>query len=102
VSANDLAIAQVVIVMDEAVVERFEWGVTNHFYPGRIELGECSFQGSFDDFRRSQEAVSFGIVATCSAWGKLDEAHSLETKKDFSCRHVFEVSVGLEPLPFSA
>ena len=46
-------------------------------------------------------AVSSGIVATCSAWWELDEAHSLESKKDFSCGHVFEVAVGLEPLPFA-
>jgi hypothetical protein len=60
----------------------------------------------------ARKAVSFGIVAIGSAWGKLDEAHWLESKKDFSCGHIFsargwsasggEVSGGLEPLPFAA
>jgi hypothetical protein len=31
VSPNDLAIAQVVVTLDEAVIEGFEGGVTNHF-----------------------------------------------------------------------
>ena len=31
VSANDLAIAQVVVTMDEAVIEGLKGGVTNHF-----------------------------------------------------------------------
>jgi len=44
---------------------------------------------------------SYRIIAIGSAWGKLDEVHSLESKQDFSCGHVFEVSVGLVPLPFA-
>jgi len=28
---NDLAIAQVVVTLDEAVIEGLKWGVTNHF-----------------------------------------------------------------------
>jgi hypothetical protein len=31
VSPNDLAIAQVVVTLDEAVIEGLKWGVTNHF-----------------------------------------------------------------------
>ena len=31
VSPNDLAIAQVVVTLNEAVIEGFERGVTNHF-----------------------------------------------------------------------
>jgi hypothetical protein len=31
VSTNDLAVAQVVVVMDEAIIEGFEGGMANHF-----------------------------------------------------------------------
>ena len=31
VSPNDLAVAQVVVTLDEAVIEGLKWGVTNHF-----------------------------------------------------------------------
>jgi hypothetical protein len=87
--------------MDEAVVEGFQRGVTNHFYLRRAQLREFSFKRSLGYFRDGNGAVSFGIIAIGSAWGKLDEAHSLESKQDFSCGHVFEVSVGLVPLPFA-
>jgi hypothetical protein len=63
-------------------------------------LGEISFEGGFGYFRERDGAVSPGIVAIGSAWGELDEAPSLESEQEFSAGHVFEVSVGLVPLPF--
>ena len=44
VSANALAIAQVVVTMDEAVIEGFEGGVTNHLEFEGAEVGEFPFQ----------------------------------------------------------
>ena len=65
-------------------------------------MGEFSFEGSFDCFWNRDGAVSSGVIAIGSAWRQLDETHSLESTKDFPCSHVFEVSIGLVPVPLAA
>jgi len=102
VSANDLAIAQVMVAMDEAVIEGFEGGVTNHFEFRRAEVGESSFQWGFQGFDYGRPTVASFIEGGVSSWGELNQAHPFQAQEDFPTGHVFEVSVRLVPLPLTA
>ncbi len=58
VSANDLAIAQVVVTMDEAVIEGFEGSVTNHLEFEGAKLGEFPFQWGFQGFDHGRHPMA--------------------------------------------
>jgi hypothetical protein len=102
VSANDLTIAQVMVTMDEAVIEGFEQGATNHFEFKGAEVGEFSFQWGFQGFDHGRHTIASFIKGRVSSWGELNKPHPFQAQQDFPAGHVFEVSVGLEPLPLVA
>lgn len=102
VSANDLAIAQVMVTMDEAVIEWFEGGVANHFEFKGAKVGEFSFQGGFQGFDHGRQTVASFIIGRVSSRGELNQLHPFQAQEDFPAGHVFEVSVGLVPLPLAA
>jgi hypothetical protein len=48
-----------------------------------------------------QWRLSF-IISRVSPWGELNQSHPFQAQEDFSAGHVFEVSVGLVPVPLAA
>jgi hypothetical protein len=102
VSANDLAIAQVVVAMDEAVIEGFEGSVTNHLEFEGAEVGEFPFQWGFQGFDHGRDPMASFIISRVLPWGELNQSHSFQAQEDFPAGHVFEVSVGLVPVPLAA
>ena len=102
VSPNDLTIAQVMVTMDEAVIEGFEGGVANHFEFKGAEVGEFSFQWGFQGFDHGRQTIASFIKGRVSSWGELNQPHPFQAQQDFPTSHVFEVSVGLVPLPLAA
>jgi len=102
VSANDLAIAQVMVTMDKAVIEGFEGGVANHFKFKGAEVGEFSFQWGFQGFDHGRYPIASFIKGRVSSWGELKKPHPFQAQEDFPTGHVFEVSVRLVPLPLMA
>ena len=62
VSSYDLAVAEIVVVMDEAVIKGFERGVTDEFEFQGAQGGEFSFERGFGYFWEGDGAVSSGIV----------------------------------------
>jgi len=89
VSANDLAIAQVVVTMDEAVIEGFEGGVTNHLEFEGTELGEFSFQWGFQGFDHGRHPMTSFIISRVSPLGELNQPHPFQAQEDFPTGHVF-------------
>jgi len=89
VSANDLAIAQVVVTMDEAVIEGFEGGVTNHLEFGGAKVGEFPFQWGLQGFDHGRHPMASFIISRVSPWGELNQPHSFQPQQEFSAGHVF-------------
>jgi len=78
VSANDLAIAQVMVAMDEAVIERFEGGAPNHFEFERAELGESSFQWGFQGLDHGRPPIPSFIKGRVLPWRELNQPHPFQ------------------------
>jgi hypothetical protein len=102
VSANDLAIAQVMVTMDEAVIKGFEGGAPNHLELKRAELGESSFQWGFQGLDHGRPPITSFVKGRVMPWRELNQPHSFQAQEDFPTGHIFEVSVGLVPLPLMA
>jgi hypothetical protein len=101
-SANDLAVAQVMVTMDEAVIKGFQGSAPNHFEFEGAKLGESSFQGGFQGFDHGRDPMASFIIGRALSWGELNQSHLFQAEEDLPTGHIFEVSVGLEPLPLMA
>jgi len=65
-------------------------------------LREFSFQWGFNRFDHGRHPIAFFIIGGVLSWGELDETHTFQPQQKFPAGHVFEVSVGLVPLPVMA
>jgi hypothetical protein len=90
------------VTMDEAVIEGFKGGVANHFEFKEAEVGEFSFQWGFQGFDHGRHPIASFIKGRVSSWGKLKKLHPFQSQQDFPTGHVFEVSIGLVPVPVVA
>jgi hypothetical protein len=78
VSANDLAIAQVMVTMDEAIIEGFERGVADHFEFKGAKVGEFSFQWGFQGVDQGRHTIASFIKGRVSSWGELNQPHPFQ------------------------
>jgi hypothetical protein len=102
VSSNDLAIAQVMVTMDKAVIKGFERSAPNHLEFERAELGESSFQWGFQGLDHGRPPIPSFIKGRVLPWRELNQPHPCQAQEDLPAGHIFEVSVGLVPLPLTA
>ena len=65
-------------------------------------MREFSFKWGFGCFDHGRHPVASFVIGGVSSWGELDEASPFKSQQKFSRGHVFEVSVGLVPLPVVA
>jgi hypothetical protein len=102
VVAHDLAVAQVVIPMDEAVVEGLKGSASNQSETERFQVGKIAGEGAVVNCRKGDASVSDAVTPIVEAGRELDESFSVEGQKDFPAGHVFETAVWLEPAPLAA
>jgi hypothetical protein len=79
VSANDLAIPQVVVTMDEAVIEGVEGGGANHLEFEGAEVGEFPFQWGFQGFDHGRHLTASFIISRVSPLGELNQPHPFQS-----------------------
>ena len=100
--ADNLAIAQIMMLVNQAVVEGFKAGMAHGFEPDRAELGEFCLQGSLIDFINGNRSVAFVVMGAGKPWWQSDEAFSVKGEQNLSASHILELAIGLTPVPMPA
>ena len=99
---DDLAVTEIMILMNETVVEWFQGGMS---YQGDIDgrkIGKFSGDGAVIDGKNLSVFVSPFIPAIGFSRWENKMSHAFQSKEKLPAGHVFGGAVGLEPSPVLA
>lgn len=99
---DDLFIAQVMVLMDKAVVERFKRGMAYQRDLGGRKIRKYPADGAFIYGNNLDVSVSSIILAIMHSGREFEISHAFQSDEYFAAGHVFGGAVGLEPCPVVA
>jgi hypothetical protein len=97
--ADDLAVAEIVMLMNEAVVEGFKVGMSYQRDSDGGKIGKFSGNGVSIDGKNPGAFVSHFVPAICFSGREDKMSHTYQDEKKFPADHIFGGAVGLEPSP---
>src|SRR3990172_3712255 len=100
--ADDLAVAEIMILMNEAVVEGFNIGMPYHRDSDRRQIGKFPGDGALIEGKNLRAFVSAFIPAIGFSRREDKMSHAFQGEKKLPAGHVFGGAVGLEPSPVPA
>ena len=86
--ADDLTIAQVMVLVDQRVVEGFEFCVSDRFEINKAKIGQSFLKGGLIDINDGDTAIAFFIVGTGESWRKSDKTFSFQGQQQLTTCHV--------------
>jgi hypothetical protein len=100
VFSNRLPIAQIMILGDETVEKFFQRAATNLLKCDRKKfLDRCIKRTFVHHHRLRRFAVQKGVPGGALSGRKYDMAFPFQAQQESPANHVFEVTVGLNPVP---
>jgi hypothetical protein len=96
---NDLAVTEIMMLVNEAVVERFLMSVPDHVHGDGTIVGETSLHRRLIYENRRDEAISLFIPTVMLTRRKLEVTSPLQGEQYLPAGHVFQPTIGLDPVP---
>jgi hypothetical protein len=96
---NDLAVTEIMMLVNEAIVERFLESVPDHGHGDGTIVGETSFHGRLIYKNGVNKAIPLMIKTVVTARGESKMPGPLKGNQDLPTGHVFESAIGLDPVP---
>jgi len=97
---HNLDISKVVELFHQAVIKRLQLSMPDHFDHHRVQIGNVTTDGGFVNFN---DFDNFSFIRAYNFGRRIiQQAFSMQGQKEFSAGHVFESSIGLNPVPLFA
>jgi len=96
---DDLAVTEIMILMNEAVVEGCQGGVPDHGHRDGTVISKTSLHRRLIHENRRNEAISFFIPTVMLTARQLEMPLSLQGNQHLPAGHVFQSAIGLSPVP---
>ncbi len=100
--ADDLAVAQVVVLLDQTVVQGFKVGMSNHLKLDIFKIRNILADRVFVNFNEGDITISVLVNANGFGRWKRNQFFTEKCQQDFPASHIFESAVGLYPVPLLA
>ena len=101
-TAYDLTVTEVVVLMDEAVIKRFQGSIPGQFNFNRRQVGQGCFDRGLFGIQEGDRAIAEVVVGVCFRGRKSEISGSFQSEQQFPAGHVFEAAVRLDPVPHLA
>jgi hypothetical protein len=96
---DDLAVTEIMMLVNEAVIERFHGGVPDHGHRDGTVVSKTSIHRRLIHENRRNEAISLFIPTVMLTARQLEMPLSLQGNQNLPAGHVFQSTIGLSPVP---
>jgi hypothetical protein len=96
---DNLAVTEIMMLVNEAVVERFLMSVPDHSHGDGSIVSKTSFNRGLIYENRRNEAISLFIPTVMLTVRQLEMPLSLQGNQDLPAGHVLQSTIGLSPVP---
>jgi len=97
--ADNLAVTEIMVLINEAVVERFHGGVPDYGHGDGTIVRKTSLHRGLIHENRGNEAISLFIPTIMPTRRKFEMTGPLQGNQHLPAGHVFQSAIGLSPVP---